>query len=229
MAKTLITGYRGFIGTVLSGKLEEFERIDLHDDDNLLNCELPDDIDVIYHLAAQSSVEYSFQDPVYDSSNYAMTVRLANRYPNAKIVYTQSAASLDITSPYGLSKWAAGEYLKKFHKNYVICVLPNVYGGGKGVVDIFKNSDTVEIYGDGEQVRDFVHVDDIVRGLIQAKDWETGTYFMGSGKGTTVNELAQGKTIIRKPARTEIRESILPNTTPNWKPEIDVCKYLNQK
>ncbi len=227
MAKTLITGHKGFIGSVLSKEVGDFIGIDTKDNENVLYDELPDDIDTIYHLAAHSSVEYSFINPVLDSMNYCMTVRLAHRYPNAKIIFTQSAASLDITSPYGLSKWVSGEYLNKFHKNSVICVLPNLYGeGGKGVVELFKGKKEVVVYGDGKQVRDFVHVDDIVRGLVQAKDWEIGTYFMGSEKGTTINELAQGKTITRLPARKEIRESILPNTTPNWKPKIKVTDYV---
>ena len=110
----------------------------------------------------------------------------------------------------------------------MICTLPNVYGGGNGVVDIFKGKEVVEIYGDGKQVRDFVHVDDIVKGLILAQEWECGEYLMGSGTGTTVLELAQGKRIKYLPERKEIRESILPNTTPNWTPVIKVKDYLCQ-
>jgi len=223
----MITGHKGFIGSRLSKHLD-FTGIDLKDGNDLLKCDLPDGVDVIYHLAAQTSVEDSWKDPLKDSFNLIMTVRLAQRYPNARIIFAQSAASVEASSPYGFSKLVSGEYLKKFHKDYVICTFPNVYGGGKGVVDLFKGKDEVTIYGDGEAVRDFVHVDDIIEGLLKARNWPKGEYSMGSGKGTRVIDLAAGKTIIKAPARKEIRESILPNTCPNWSPRIDVIKYINE-
>src|SRR3990167_3432944 len=139
----LVTGSAGFIGKRL------FERIggvgvDVREGHNLITTELPKDVDIIYHLAAQSSVEASWDDPVHDMDNIRMTARLVKEYPNAKIIYTASSATKE-TSPYGFSKWAAGEYIKNFHENYVICILPNVYGeeDGKSVVDIFKKQNKV--------------------------------------------------------------------------------------
>lgn len=221
----LLTGNRGYIGSLLSKKIDAIG-IDIKDGLDILTYDLPE-TDVVYHLAAQTSVERSWWDPVHDSDNFKMVVRLVRKYPNTKIIYASSAAATDPQSPYGFSKMAGAEYLKKFHSNYVICVFPNVYGrGSKSVVDIFKEQDTVTIFGDGKQVRDYVHVDDIVQGLIKAKDWPVGEYFMGSGKGTTVLQLAEGKKAIFAPERKEARESILPNTTPNWSPTISVLDYL---
>lgn len=222
----LITGNKGFIGSLLSKKVDA-SGIDIKDGFNVLSCELPE-ATIIYHLAAQTSVESSWHDPVHDSDNLKMVVRLVKEYPDAKIIYAASAAGIDPKSPYGFSKWAGAEYLKKFHSNYVICVFPNVYGyNSKSVVDIFKGQDTVTIFGDGEQIRDYVHVDDIVLGLVKAKDWPKGEYFMGSGKGTTVLQLAEGKKTVFAPERKETRESILPNTTPNWNPVISVLDYIH--
>jgi len=222
----LITGHMGFIGSKLAKKLPYYVGIDKKDGKDLLTCDLPEDISLIYHLAAQSSVEDSWNNPLLDSYNYNMTVRLSQTYPNAKIIYANSCASLDIVSPYGLSKKVSGDYLKHFHKSYVSCIFPNIYGGHKSVVDIFQGKSEVTIYGDGNQVRDYVHVDDIVDGLLLAQNWPTGEYFMGSGIGTTVNELAQGKSIKHLPARKEIREIILPNTTPDWRPKIILKDYV---
>ena len=183
---------------------------------------------MIYHLAAQSSVEASWKDPVHDMDNIRMTARLVKEYPNARIVYANSCASMDKSSPYGFSKWAAGEYLKYFHTNYVNCIFPNIYGpGSRSVVDIFKGQNEVTIYGDGEQTRDYVHVDDIVEGLVKAKDWEVCEYFLGSGKSLSVLDLAEDKYVNFAPARKEAREVIVPNTTPNWEPKIDVFSYLS--
>jgi UDP-glucose 4-epimerase len=87
----------------------------------------------------------------------------------------------------------------------------------------------VTIYGDGLQTRDFVYVDDIVRGLILAQQWEKGEYFMGSEKGTNILSLSEGKIVNFAPARKETRESILPNTTPDWSPIIDVFDYMKHE
>lgn len=236
MIGILITGHKGFIGSILWNKLKhQFEDlrycklygIDIKEGQNLISCDFPNGIDVIYHLAAQSSVEASWHDPMHDMDNIRMTVRLIKEYPEAKIIYANSAAAQNPVSPYGFSKWASGEYLKRFHKNWVSCVFPNVYGGEKSVVDIFKGKEEVTVYGDGLQLRDYVHVDDIVDGLILAIDWNIGEYFMGSGKSTTVLELAKGKKIKFEPARKEARESVLKNTTPNWKPIKNVIEYIN--
>lgn len=206
--------------------------IDVREGNNLLSGTLPPqrEVEVIYHLAAQTSVEASWSDPMHDADNLKMVIRLVKEYPNARIIYANSAAAIDpISSPYGFSKKTCAEYLKTFHKDYVICVFPNIYGeeGGKSVVDIFKGNERVIIYGDGTQTRDYVHVDDIVKGLVKAKYWPIGEYFMGSGKATTVLELAEGKKVTFAPARKEAHESVLPNTSPDWKPEIDVFEYLN--
>ena len=231
MSKILVTGFRGMIGSLLYSKLGKGKvGIDLKDGLNLLTCDLPIGIDTIYHLAAQSSVESSWQDPLHDLDNLRMTARLVKEYPKAKIIYTASAATRS-TSPYGFSKWASAEYIKNFHRNYVICTLPNVYGedGGKSVVDIFKGQDSVVIFGDGLQTRSYIHVDDIVEALILAKDWGKGEYFLGNGVATTVLQLAKNKKITLAPPRKEAREAVLPNSTPNWSPTIKVLDYLCQK
>lgn len=225
----LITGHLGFIGSRL---IKAFDRkdvigIDVREGNNLLTCELPDDVDVIYHLAAQSSVESSWHDPVHDMDNLRITARLVKEYPNAKIVYANSCAAVSPKSPYGFSKKVSGDYIKTFHKNYVNLIFPNIYGeGSKSVVDIFKGKDVVTIFGDGLQIRDYVYVDDIIEGLIKAAEWPVGEYFMGSGKGTQVMELAHGKKVIHAPARKEEREVIVPNTTPDWKAKVNVLDYI---
>ena len=223
----LITGHKGVIGSILAENISHVG-IDLKEGRNLLTCEMPPNVDVIYHLAAQSDVVPSWEDPLHDLDNIRMTARLVKAYPNAKIIYANSAAALEpIMSPYGFSKWASGEYLKRFHKNYVICTFPNVYGTGRSVVDIFKDSQNVDVYGDGLQTRDYVYMGDIVRGLLLAKDWPVGEYQMGSGIQTTVLDLAKGKNITYKPERKEARETIMRNDTPNWIPQINVYEYLN--
>jgi len=228
MSKILITGFKGNIGSRLATCFDDFIGIDTQDGKNLLTCDLPDDVDIIFHLAAHAPVEWSWQDPVRTMENISSTVRLATKYPNAKIVFASTGASINPASPYGFSKMACNEYLKRFHKNSVILYFPNIYGIPRSVVDIFKGREEVIIYGDGLQTRDYVHVDDIVSALYKAKDWDAGEYFCGSGIETNLLQLAKGKKIQFKEPRKEARESVLPNTTPNWKPTINVLEYINE-
>lgn len=271
----LVTGDRGFIGHHLFSKLKQsidiqFAQSGFMDDsvfglDKVLGLDILEDstfdklkqwtdfngdIDVIYHLAGQTSVQESIKDPEQDAKDNILTmIRLIKMFPSAKIIYTQTSAILSEKgklgqlidflkgkqeypkSQYGMSKKFAGDYLKAFHKDWVICILPNVYGeGGKGVVDIFKSKDDVDIYGDGEQKRTFVHVDDICEALIKAKEWKQGEYFLGGAEPVSINELTYNKRVVHKEANGgEIRESIIPNTTPNWKPIIKVKEYLKCK
>lgn len=227
MPNILITGSSGQIGSKLLKYFDNVIGIDTKDGKDLLTCELPPDIDVIYHLAAHAPVEDSWKDPVRTVQNLATTVRLVHAYPDAKIIFASTGASISpISSPYGFSKWACNEYLKLFHKNAVILYFTNIFGLPRSVVDIFKGRSEVVIYGDGLQIRDYVHVDDIVNGLQKAIDWPAGEYFMGSGIKTNLLQLSEGKTVVFKEARKEARESVLPNTTPNWQPTINVLEYI---
>jgi UDP-glucose 4-epimerase len=84
--------------------------------------------------------------------------------------------------------------------NYAVVRYPNVYGprqdphGEAGVVAIFTGrmlaAEQVVIHGDGEQQRDFVYVGDCVQAnlLLTGADMD-GTFNVGSGRGTSVNEL----------------------------------------
>lgn len=232
--RILITGSKGGVGQHLLPKLKKLApgqwtyilEIDRNLGCDLMTCELPE-ADVVIHLAAQTSVENSWKDPVHDSYNFNMLVRLVQHYPKAKIIYAQSGASLKADSPYGFSKKICGDYLKKFHNNYVICVFPNIFGTGRSVVDYFKGKDEVTIFGTGQSVRDYVYVEDIAEGLIKALDWAKGEYFMGSAEGTSVLQLAEGKKVNFAAALREDKENILPNTTPDWKPKVNVFDYLN--
>lgn len=105
-------------------------------------------------------------------------------------------------SPYGCAKWTAEAYLTLFGRTNGLraCCLryANVYGprqdphGEAGVVAIFARALLDEkpaiIYGDGEQTRDFVFVDDVVRANLLAADRQVaGAFNIGTGRGTSVN------------------------------------------
>jgi len=143
------------------------------------------------------------------------------RFGNAKqFIYISSAAvygktiSLPIDethptipiSPYGLSKLTAENYVKQYNFYYGIpttIIRPfNSYGSqvinpmAKNVIIKFLTNilsgKNLQIYGDGEQVRDFVHVEDVIQMVkksIENKKAKGQIFNCGSGTRTTINEL----------------------------------------
>ena len=108
-------------------------------------------------------------------------------------------------APYGASKLAVENYLPVYKGlrgiDYSIIRPANVYGprqdphGEAGVVAIFTRAmlagEAIRIFGDGTDERDYVFVKDVVDALIRASDGPgTGPYNIGSGRGTSVNDIA---------------------------------------
>jgi len=77
----------------------------------------------------------------------------------------------------------------------------NTFGPGQtytpyvGVATIFTTrllkGEPITIFGDGEQERDFVHVDDVADAVTGCLDAPGGTYNVGTGIATRVNEVAR--------------------------------------
>jgi UDP-glucose 4-epimerase len=107
-------------------------------------------------------------------------------------------------SPYGISKKVALEYLAFYSRqrglDFTALALGNVYGprqdptGEAGVIAIFASSmlagDRATIFGDGEQTRDYVYVEDTVEAFAAAIDRASrGIVNIGTGVETSVNAL----------------------------------------
>jgi UDP-glucose 4-epimerase len=107
-------------------------------------------------------------------------------------------------SPYGVSKKAAIDYLVAYRElhslEFCALALGNVYGprqdphGEAGVVAIFAErllrAQPITIFGDGEQTRDFVYVDDVVDAFVRGSTKGGGLLCnIGTGRETSVNEL----------------------------------------
>jgi UDP-glucose 4-epimerase len=106
-------------------------------------------------------------------------------------------------SPYGIAKLAGEEYLAGWNRlhgtRHIALRFANVYGPRQdsglegGVVSIFlermARGEPTTIYGDGEQSRDYVYVDDVVRAALAAAGHGGGVFNVGTGTETSVNEL----------------------------------------
>jgi UDP-glucose 4-epimerase len=112
-------------------------------------------------------------------------------------------------SPYGITKMVGEHYLAYYALDrglqFTALRYGNVYGprqdshGEAGVIAIFTNQllsgRTPVIHWDGEQVRDYIYVGDVARAnLCAATAGDGGIYCIGTGRGTSVNELYKGLT-----------------------------------
>lgn len=113
-------------------------------------------------------------------------------------------------SPYGIGKLAAESVSRQILEGRGIPFTAvryfNTFGPGQtytpyvGVITIFVTrllrGEDITVFGDGEQQRDFVHVEDIARGTLSTPGRAPGTYNLGTGRGTSLNQLAS--MLIRK-------------------------------
>jgi len=135
-------------------------------------------------------------------------------YASSMAVYGDSEKPIPINedykktpiSPYGISKLVSEMYIENICASlgikYIILRYFNTYGPGQtftpyvGVITIFinklLNGEPLVVFGDGKQCRDFIYVDDIVEGNIRAMetDINSGTFNIGSGRGNTINDVA---------------------------------------
>lgn len=229
------------------------------------------DCDMVYHLAAELGVINSDKKPLNTLAvNIDGTVnvfRCALGTNVKKIVYTSSSEvygeareiPLKEDSPkspvsiYGVSKLTAEMYAKGYVQEYGMDINPvrlfNVYGPGQGfewVVPIFikkaLNNETLQVFGDGSQVRCFTYIADIVSGMetVRKKGSKGEAYNIANTDQITMKELAEmiikisGRNLklditgFGKETRTKEREIMkrVPSTDKlkslGWKPEINV-------
>jgi UDP-glucose 4-epimerase len=126
-------------------------------------------------------------------------------------------------SPYAASKAGCELYLQSFYDsyglNYTALRYFNVFGPGQdknsqyaavipNFISALLEGKQAEIYGDGEQTRDFVYVKDIVRANINAaKSDFNGTINIASGEKLSINQLYE---IIKKTLGSDLEPKYLP-------------------
>lgn len=213
--------------------------------------------DIVYHLAAIARIQPSFKDPEgYFIANANATLKVAKFCSNKEIplVYAGSSShhSGKFKNPYTFSKDVGEDIVRLFQMHYglraSIARFYNVYGPyqlldgeyttliGRWINNL-SNNIPCEVYGDGNQRRDFTHVSDIVDALAlivekQAYGYE---FELGRGKNYSVNEIAQLLNIQpnylsakKGEAETTLNTSDLAKQVLGWNPTYDLEDYLKQ-
>ncbi|HUQ18819.1 MAG TPA: NAD-dependent epimerase/dehydratase family protein [Gemmatimonadaceae bacterium] len=217
-----------------------------------------DEDTTIYHLAASADVRGSVVDPRYDFSNtlspFFEVLEVARETgarvifpstasvfdPSAPLPLVESAAKLP-SSPYAAAKLAGEAYCAAYNRAYAVDVriarMFSVYGprmSRLAIHDIVRkfemNSSCIEIFGDGTQVRDYLHVSDAARGLeiIASRGKPGEDYNLASGIPVTVMQLTQAisKLMGCNDARIEPTGESFPGDTPRWYASLDKIRSI---
>ena len=220
-------------------------------------------IDIIVHLAARAGVRPSIEKPVeYMQTNVMGTVNileLMKKYGVKKMCMASSSSvygnckaekfSEDLNvrrpiSPYAASKSACEQICYTYHHLYDLNIVMlryfTVFGPRQRpdlainkFVNLIRNNQPINMYGDGTSIRDYTYIDDIVSGTISAMKYDkTGYEIFNLGGGNPVSLVDMISTI-----ETILGKKAIINKMPMQPGDVDrtVCdisksmKLLNYK
>ena len=213
----------------------------------------------IFHLAALSRIQPSFKNPTLTFSVNVDGTRQIIEYAqrnDSKLIYAGSSSRHHnpVLSPYAMSKHMGEEWIKMYKKVYEldaeIARFYNVYGPGElvssdmaAVIGIWrysiKNDEPIKIHGDGEQRRDFTHIDDIVDGLIriaESDEKHEDAWELGTGKNYSLNEVADMFGEIKREYVDDVKGNYRKTLRLNndaidrlgWQPTDKLKEYINE-
>ena len=242
-------------------KSNEVNGCEYHTDDIENIAELGGDFDLCFHLAGLSRIQPSFENP---SETFRVNLRGTEavcewaRLNNVKVIYGGSSSKWHnpYQSPYAMYKHLGEEVCKMYRKTYNLDVniarFYNVYGPSEiidgpwaAVIGIWRrqirDGEPITIVGDGEQRRDFTHVEDIAEGLVrisQSKDFHEDAWELGTGVNYSMNEVYNmfkeltGVNCVYLPEQKgNYRETLRENNDSldklGWAPKDRLSHYIN--
>lgn len=219
----LILGRKENISHLIGNEGFTFHEKDLLDLEALRSIFAEGQFDMVYHLAANSDIQKGSEDPTVDYSltfNTTFNVLQCMRefevkkffFASTSAIYgetydrlTENYGPLRPVSNYGAGKLASEAFISAFSSAYGIQTwivrFPNVVGERftHGVIYDFihklhENSKVLTVLGDGEQIKPYLYVRDLVDGIqfvCQNTNERFNVYNLGSNTRTKVKEIAQ--------------------------------------
>tara|TARA_B100001057_G_C22787488_1_gene926216 strand:+ start:152 stop:997 length:846 start_codon:yes stop_codon:yes gene_type:complete len=221
---------------------------------------IKNDYDICFHLAGLSRIQPSFDNPFKTfESNTQGVISVVEwcRTNDTKLIYSGSSSKHynPYQSPYATFKYLGEEICKMYSKvykmNIAITRFYNVYGPKEivsgqwaAVIGVWRNQvnngEPITIVGDGEQRRDFTHVEDIVKALISLiknNNLNIDAWELGTGVNYSINEVAsmfvkkfnsKVKYIDDQPGnyRETLRKDSISLENLDWNPEDKLFKYI---
>lgn len=215
-------------------------------------------VDAVIHLAADTRVIDSIENPAHtfdvnaagsflllEAMRASGVTRIVNASTGGAIMGdveppVHEAMVPNPLSPYGATKLAVeglcSAYAGSFGFNAVSLRFANVYGPrsfhkGSAVAEFFKRilrREPLIVYGDGEQTRDFVFVDDLCDGIVHGLDHQgSGVFQLGSGRPLSVNRLiaAMREVVAPLPVVAAYRPARAGEVNQTW---CDISKASDQ-
>ena len=222
---------------------------------------IENNFDVIFHLAGLSRIQPSFKnykETFRSNSTGTLNVLEFAKSNNSKLIYSGSSSKHHdpYQSPYATSKYIGEElllsYKRIYNQDFHIARFYNVYGlyeiiegQWAAVIGLWRGkimkNEPLPIVGDGNQKRDFTHVNDIIDGLIKIMNYKGNENFiweLGYGENISLNEVFNlfnnrfgCKKIYVNQQLGNYKETIRENHKAieilNWQPKIKIEDYIN--
>ena len=176
-------------------------------------------------------------------------------YGNPVVLPVVEDAPFAAQSYHGAAKAAAELFLTVFaHEGWPVTVqrpsnlngpgqaLKVGFGAVRTVLEHLKRGSTMEVWGNGETVRDYLYIDDLIQSiLLVLQQGVTGTFNVGRSEGISINHLitlaeatsGQQLNISRQPARSvDVRSIVLDNhklqIATGWTPSVTLNEGLTR-
>lgn len=200
----MLTGHRGYIGSHLLQRLKKhhsvvgidlqdgWDRDNLNNSQDLFDCPLNEEFDLIIHLAGKSGVRESINDPAgYWRNNVEVSKRLFARYPNTRILYASSSSAYEPDlNPYAASKYVVEENAERYVDTLGMR-FHTVYDHAPRKGMFMQKLIDGELEYVTDHYRDFIHIDDLCDAIeLLIKSRYSGTVDIGTGVPYRIRDFA---------------------------------------
>lgn len=215
--------------------------------------------DVCINCSGAASVPLSLQFPLKDFSLNTLNVfkileAIRTNQPDCRFLNLSSAAvygnpeslpikedfNLKPLSPYGLHKLQAEQICKEFNSYYQLktCSVRifSAYGNGLkkqlfwDMYKKFSSGDSIELYGTGDETRDFIHIEDIVKALrlvVEHAGFSGEVINLANGEEYTIRRVSD---LFKKHLKTEkeirFNNQVKAGDPLNWRADISILKGM---